>query len=1459
GSNDKLVHLSGASSNMAGDITVDNIADAANSSDYDFYAGIMPVAFTNTTNPGGTMDNTHTATFQTIVSANDDYNNVWISDAAGAYSGVLIYDNSFDALVAVGDEILMVGERTVYNNLTELENPQLISTVSTGNSPYGPAVINGSDIDSIIPADTDPGEKWEGQLVKIENFTVESYTDYDYMCSWSDGTTTYYFHVGDNVNYHFGDITMQVGETYASITGVVDWYWSGPFYRINPRNQGDIETFAATARIVGSFQGWNTTDPDYVLSENANGVWELTKTLSAGDNEYKVLEGDDWSQPNYPSVNQHIILTGDEDITWKVNITDELVTHTIPVVAGNFISELGGNDWDPTDLIGEMEDPDGDDIFTLVLLVPFGDWECKVTLNHNWDQSTGGNVPFSSNGVDSTTFTYDMSTNYTEVSGPPPVFATITFVVDDSQGQTFGGFFLKGSWTPDGFYDPGWGGGVEHAPFYDDGTHGDVTPGDHIFATQYDLAVDYGANTWEWGVNDQDHNWVAGNWQFTIPDSLPQTLTHIFPGIPDLVITEIMYNPPEAGTDSLEFVEVYNNTTEAVELENYYFSQGFVFSFPQYQLNAGDFVLIAVNAEAMMNTFGVTALEWTSGGLSNGGEDIILMDNLNRMVDIVDYDDSPPWPTEPDGNGPSLVFCDPSQDNSIPDFWSSSMDYTGVNAAGDSIYASPGTGCIYSPPDVVITEIMYNPPETGTDSIEFIEIYNNEPVPTNLNGFKLTKSVSFTFPNITLAVGEYLVIAYDQEAFENTFGFSPLEWASGSLSNTGGEVELNDAYGFTTDYVPYDDEAPWPPEANGFGPSLTFCDPSYDNSIPDFWSASLELAAINAAGDSIFATPGAECGAMVPIADFEADQTQIEAGQSVNFTDLSLGDPLTWSWSFPGGTPSSSNDQDPQGIVYNTAGIYDVTLTVVNNYGQDTETKTGYIVVLEPGSPPVADFMASETAIFTGQSIDFTDLSLGEVDSWAWSFAGGTPSTSTQKNPVGILYNSAGEYDVSLTVTNAYGEDTEVKAGYISVTEPIQYDLVISEIMYNPPEAGTDSLEFIELYNNDVETIYLEGFYFTDGILFTFPDVTMTPGEYLLIAQNATAFFNTFGVNAYQWDDGSSLNNGGEPIELSNQFGSVLDYVPYDDEAPWPTEPDGQGPSLTLCNPSDDNSLAESWSASTEFIAINSAGDSIFATPGGGCTEIPPVANFLASETIITVGSSIDFTDLSTGIPTSWSWTFEGASPASSTAENPTGIVYNAAGSYDVTLVVTNEYGEDTEYKADYILVGYAPEAAFFASETAISVGESVQFTDESTGDPVTWTWIFEGGTPITSNEQNPLVVYNNAGDFDVILIVANTFGESTETKTEYIHVTVGLEEIGVSIADIAIYPNPGDGQFYINSSGVDLAYEIYSIVGQFITSDVITQKVQEINLTDLDKGIYFIKLTDENSNEYTIKKLIIN
>jgi PKD repeat protein len=89
---------------------------------------------------------------------------------------------------------------------------------------------------------------------------------------------------------------------------------------------------------------------------------------------------------------------------------------------------------------------------------------------------------------------------------------------------------------------------------------------------------------------------------------------------------------------------------------------------------------------------------------------------------------------------------------------------------------------------------------------------------------------------------------------------------------------------------------------------------------------------------------------------------------------------------------------------------------------------------------------------------------------------------------------------------------------------------------------------------------------------------------------------------------------------------------------------------------------------------------------GGGSPTQPPVANFSGSPTTVQLGNSVQFTDLSTNNPTSWSWSFEGGTPSSSTAQNPS-VTYNTAGTYNVTLTATNSAGSDGETKIDYITV----------------------------------------------------------------------------------------------------------------------------------------------------------------------------
>jgi PKD repeat protein len=171
-----------------------------------------------------------------------------------------------------------------------------------------------------------------------------------------------------------------------------------------------------------------------------------------------------------------------------------------------------------------------------------------------------------------------------------------------------------------------------------------------------------------------------------------------------------------------------------------------------------------------------------------------------------------------------------------------------------------------------------------------------------------------------------------------------------------------------------------------------------------------------------------------PVADFSGDPTSLYEGETVQFTDLSSNNPTSWSWSFPGGTPSTSTIQNPL-ITYNTAGTYSVTLTATNGDGSDTHTETDFITVsVYVPQPPVADFSGSPTTLFEGETVQFTDLSSNDPTEWFWSFPEGTPSTSTAQNPV-ITYNSEGVYSVTLTATNMHGTDIHTKTDYITVNQ----------------------------------------------------------------------------------------------------------------------------------------------------------------------------------------------------------------------------------------------------------------------------------------------------------------------------------------------------------------------------------------------------------------------------------------
>lgn len=128
--------------------------------------------------------------------------------------------------------------------------------------------------------------------------------------------------------------------------------------------------------------------------------------------------------------------------------------------------------------------------------------------------------------------------------------------------------------------------------------------------------------------------------------------------------------------------------------------------------------------------------------------------------------------------------------------------------------------------------------------------------------------------------------------------------------------------------------------------------------------------------------------------------------------------------------------------------------------------------------------------------------------------------------------------------------------------------------------------------------------------------------------------------------------------------------------------------------------------------------------------------------------------------------------PAATTAKTTrmrVSMKYNGA----PTACETFSYGEVEDYTVNITAnVVNPPVAQFTASATSILVGQSVTFTDQTTNNPTSWSWSFQGGTPSTSSAQNPTVTYNTAGTYQVALTATNSAGSNTMTKSAYITVT---------------------------------------------------------------------------------------
>jgi PKD repeat protein len=510
-----------------------------------------------------------------------------------------------------------------------------------------------------------------------------------------------------------------------------------------------------------------------------------------------------------------------------------------------------------------------------------------------------------------------------------------------------------------------------------------------------------------------------------------------------------------------------------------------------------------------------------------------------------------------------------------------------------------------------------------------------------------------------------------------------------------------------------------------------------------------------------------------PLAQFAADTACL--GSPTSFTDQSTANAagiVSWFWNFgdpASGSSNTSTAQNPTHI-FSGAGMFNVTLTVINSNSCEDDTVMQVSVVQKP----VAMFSADAACI--GSPTQFTDLSIApgsSIIAWFWDFGDGT-GTSNEQNPV-YTYTNPGTYNVKLVVTNLNNCEDSVILPVTTQPNPV------AAFTYTNFFCPAGQVNFQDQSQGEGGTI-------TERLWIFEPGSTSTaPNPHYTFSQTDTTYMVTLIVtNSYGCKD-TVIN--GVYVKPDFEFTFAFDTVCYGNTThfyaqnltpgdslfylTWDFGDPASGPS----NISHDYNPVHTFTQAGTFIVKLKAWDwdncvdSVYKT-----VNIKGTPQALFTSEGAPCDSTVQFTDQSlpgTGSTISkWVWNFgDGTPPQTILAPGPgnTSHVYALPGDYTVTLTVTNSGGCSDSYSAlaqplaclDAAFAEYGP---LYCARTPIT------FSDSSS--PVSridsWTWYWGDGTDTTYSVFTPTLQhsYPNAGTFIVKLIVRALVNTAQFTDT---------------------------------------------------------------------------------------------
>ncbi len=609
--------------------------------------------------------------------------------------------------------------------------------------------------------------------------------------------------------------------------------------------------------------------------------------------------------------------------------------------------------------------------------------------------------------------------------------------------------------------------------------------------------------------------------------------------------------------------------------------------------------------------------------------------------------------------------------------------------------------------------------------------------------------------------------------------------------------------------------------------------------------------------------------AWAPIANFVANVTTVTAGGQVDFTDLSLYTPTSWTWSFPGGTPASFVGVNPPLITYNTPGTYNVVLTVSNVNGTDPETKTGYITVAVAGSCDTLNYPIPSgwtgTNYYTGATVgadgwingvninaDKQKAAYFDASSTPFTFVTGTfiafgkaySATPGKIVPIRVYDGTSGSPGALLATQNTtMGQIMSDEAsGYYTRIEfaspislPASKRFFVSVDLTNLSWTGTpkDTLSIVsnvhlqtvpsaiweQQADNSWDQYTTAGTWNLSASLFIHPYLTNAP-TVATFTQSATSICqgNSITYNAagstfedlIQWDlPGSSpgFSNSVNPTVIYNTPGTYL----------------------------------------TKLYVI-----------GGGCSDVdsaeititilanPPVS-IAASSSVICPGGSTTLT--ASGGSTSYVW----SPPTGLSATTGPVVISTPASSITYNVMGTGANGCVTNSTIS-IDVDQPPVLSVVASDSIICIGQTILFDGSLCSNVTSFVWGFPGGTPSSSTSASPSILYSGAGTFTATLTISNFCGADSSYSLSVSAGCVGIDE-STSTENVSSYFDMDHSNlniFVSNNFGKEnLTILIFDAQGKVVLKKNMSanETEKQINLKEINSGLYILHIEGEQTN----------